>query len=262
MVEKHCLQCGKPYLAVGCQKRCSEVCVTTHLKEYYKARGQVRGTVRGAYHREDNLDSNYWKDLKDSKKCWLLGLITTDGNIQAGMVRFHIQKKDVDVLTTIKNLVGGGGLIQNTPTGVNYKVCSTEWTKDLLALGITPNKSLTVPWINTPYPNDYVRGLMDGDGCISVVDGATPVPEFMGASKLLMLGFYEWLKGEGYDPVQKERVTYTGTTLYRVRLRIKDVYGFLSEVYYQPPTIQRKWDRAQKAISLSAGSSNLSYEIR
>lgn len=48
------------------------------------------------------------------------------------------------------------------------QIGSKSWFEDLLALGLTPHKSLTLsfPKVPEPYLGSFIRGYFDGDGCV------------------------------------------------------------------------------------------------
>jgi hypothetical protein len=249
MTTKNCLECLKPFEARGSQKCCSPECSKARLVKYETARaGQVRGpSIRTAYKRTDTLDPHFWKSIDTPEKCWLLGFLATDGNIckDPPMVRFHIQEQDKEVLELIQKLVGNVSRIHTTKTGVLLNICSAEWCRDLTKLGLGPAKSITVPWTETLYPWDYIRGLWDGDGHFHWV-GTTPVAEFYSSSWALILGLHVWLaKKANFVPDLKEKSHTDTAKHYRLRLNVADTRALTTQLYTNPClTIQRKQGRA------------------
>lgn len=99
---------------------------------------------------------------------YVLGLVATDGNIQ-GVGTLRIYQKETDLLDQVQGLMGSSfpydlcGSKKNPIPTLRYH--SRRLVQDLVNLGVHPNKSLTlqVP-LHVPFPQDYIRGVFDGDG--------------------------------------------------------------------------------------------------
>ena len=118
---------------------------------------------------------NKRKELKiEGANLWyLVGLITTDGCLSSDGRHIDITSKDYEFLQGIKNLIG----IENK-IGIKYgskkqkafriQIANRNFYDFLLSIGLTQNKSLTLKEINVPnkYFVDFLRGVIDGDGCI------------------------------------------------------------------------------------------------
>lgn len=117
-----------------------------------------------------------------SNMAYILGFITADGHIDDNKrfrLVFGLAKKDVSILNFIKN-----ELCPNKQIGyrkikvrnkyhdiVTFDVSSKRIISDLQRLGITRRKTSNeiLPSIPKKYSGDYLRGLFDGDGCLSYV---------------------------------------------------------------------------------------------
>lgn len=108
-----------------------------------------------------------------SNSFYLLGAYITDGTIKTTKRRksFSITSKDRDWLESIRNI-----LCPNKPLYQNgncyilqiFDIKSLNW---LLSYGCVPNKSLTLSLqkdIPDQYKADFIRGVIDGDGCVSL----------------------------------------------------------------------------------------------
>lgn len=113
---------------------------------------------------------------EDALSYYLLGAFITDGNIcqdksRTNSYKISLCSKDLDWLELIQNSLGGDGTIRK-----NHKSAFTLWLygKDIYDWFISnncgPNKSLTqeLPSVPDIYLQDFLRGCMDGDGCISL----------------------------------------------------------------------------------------------
>jgi hypothetical protein len=104
---------------------------------------------------------------------YVLGYWFADGNMYfqkgAGGYFVSIGSKDSDHLQRICDAIGVGTLKRKTRSDVHELViCRKEMFNDLLRLGGTTRKSLTVTWPHVPseFLVDFIRGYIDGDGSL------------------------------------------------------------------------------------------------
>jgi len=115
------------------------------------------------------------KDLNitGSNLWYLVGLITSDGCLSSDGRHIDITAKDHEFLERIKNATGIDNKI-----GIKYgvkrqrafhiQIGNKNFYNFLLMIGLTPKKSLTLGSLNVSRKHfvDFLRGLIDGDGCI------------------------------------------------------------------------------------------------
>jgi hypothetical protein len=109
-----------------------------------------------------------------AEMAYVLGYWFADGNMYfqpgAGGYFISIGSKDVEHLATLREVIGAGNLARITGSDV-YKlvICRKEMYTDLLRLGGTERKSLTLTWPDVPeaFLADFVRGYVDGDGSLT-----------------------------------------------------------------------------------------------
>jgi len=115
------------------------------------------------------------KDLKiEGQNLWyLVGLITSDGSLSKDGRHIDVTSKDREFLETLveKLKMSNKVCIKNRGTNkeaYHIQVSNKNFYDFLLSLGLTPNKSLTLGALNVPdkFFVDFLRGLIDGDGCI------------------------------------------------------------------------------------------------
>ncbi len=115
------------------------------------------------------------KDLgiKGSALWYLVGLITSDGSLSKDGRHIDITSKDREYLLGLKEYTG----LQNNVTAksgsmgqIAYHIqfANRDFYDFLLGIGLMPRKSLILKEIRTEesYFADFVRGVIDGDGCI------------------------------------------------------------------------------------------------
>lgn len=130
------------------------------------------------------VNENYFQAIDTENKAYFLGLLSADGYIidcKKGQYRVGIslQEKDVEILYAMKNDMNFDGKIlyrkkrnKNWQATYSIQISSNKMANDLISLGVTPRKSLnleypTINQIPEIFMRDYIRGLFDGDGCIT-----------------------------------------------------------------------------------------------
>lgn len=220
------------------------------------------------YHFEERI----FKDIDTEEKAYWLGFITADGCIEDmkrikkdGSVyhnyrlRFLLSSKDETHLIKFKKWLGDLNLpIKNRTTKLNgydkiyhmseLKVCCKQLALDLMDKGVLPNKSTK----EKPYYNisdnlirHYIRGILDGDGCIlKTID--YPKITIVGSQELM-----NWIKDKvGYGCVYRD---HTSINLYSFNIHKKrDVYNFLEWIYKDSHIfLDRKYEIYQEHIKFS-----------
>jgi len=105
---------------------------------------------------------------------YVLGYWFADGNMysQRSCKSYvvSIGSKDVGHLEALRGIIGVGKLTRITGSDVfKLVICRKEMFDDLLRLGGTERKSLTLAWPEVPveYLAHFVRGYVDGDGSLT-----------------------------------------------------------------------------------------------
>lgn len=125
--------------------------------------------------RQYTLNENYFKEVDNSNKAYILGFIYADGSISLnkGSLVICISEKDKEILNFIKEELNySGNITTKIVRGGNYSllnIVSKQLVLDLIKLGVVPNKtysSNTLPIIPNDFYWDMLRGFFDGDGSI------------------------------------------------------------------------------------------------
>lgn len=143
-----------------------------------------RGVKRRGYsecQRQYALDENFFANIDSEAKAYWLGFITADGNVgsnrKQGFLTVNLQITDrAHLEKMVAHLQSELPLLEYEFLHYNgrlQKVCraafnSRKLSDDLIKLGVTPRKSLTVrPWSGpAELMPHYWRGAFDGDGTI------------------------------------------------------------------------------------------------
>lgn len=126
---------------------------------------------QSGYH--TNCDQNYFEQIDNPHKAYLLGFITADGAIVNNILSIEVHDKDIEVLEYAKEQINPKATITKCKRRSTSKICfaAKKIGKDLAKYGVVQNKSKTIKKVPTDlipqkYLKYYFRGLIDGDGCI------------------------------------------------------------------------------------------------
>lgn len=133
------------------------------VRDYTKTRYSRKGRHK--------IDINFFKKIDTEEKAYFLGIMFSDGSISQN--QFYLKLKDEDVVTKFKKALKCDYPIKHNETPYyNYiiEISSKEMCNDLINLGCTINKTKTIqfPNIDECFYRHFIRGFMDGDGCIRV----------------------------------------------------------------------------------------------
>jgi|GEM_PF-5408463 len=145
-----------------CQNKCRTQSSPYCEKHYYRLR---RTGTANEKERKYSVNEKAF-DRLNHDKCWLLGLIWSDGNISYN--RLQISSKDKQMLDAAERIIGGSGCV--IPHGKKYWALSFSNKRivdKLRSLGLQEAKSLTIGWpqLSDSQEWHFMRGVFDGDGC-------------------------------------------------------------------------------------------------
>jgi hypothetical protein len=130
-------------------------------------------TLRKTDNMKNNQKYHYNTDVfynEDDISYYLLGAFITDGTIGQSGFYSILTSVDVDWLEIIAKIISPTLLPQSNNNKVKrLKISNKEITTWFQSHGCLPAKSLTVklPQIPDEYFRDFLRGCIDGDGCIT-----------------------------------------------------------------------------------------------
>ena len=107
---------------------------------------------------------------------YAVGLITTDGSLSSDGRHITFVSKDIDLIKTFKRCLGINNRITPKKSGYSNKIYNkiqfgnVKFFRWLLKVGLMPNKTKIIGKLCLPdkYMPDFLRGHLDGDGCIRV----------------------------------------------------------------------------------------------
>jgi hypothetical protein len=206
---------------------------------------------------------------------YVVGVLTTDGNLSKDGRHIAIKSADLQLLRTIKKCLNLSNKITKTKNDgwakksyYRLQFSKVQFYRWLLKIGLFPNKTYTIGTLCIPdqYFCDFLRGHLDGDGDIDVYKdyyNTFKNPKyiydrifvrFRSASREHM----EWLRSKIFNilsikgHLNEERRNNSKTTMWILKFGKKDSLKLLSWLYYSPnvPCLKRKRKIAEKFIRI------------
>lgn len=213
-----------------------------------------------------NCDEDYFEQINNPHKAYLLGFITADGAVVNDYLSIEVQSKDRGLIEFAQKQINPKASI--TPihyittriadNGQTYTKVKNDFRiafsakkigQDLQKYGVVQNKSKTLTHVPVELiPNNllpfYFRGLIDGDGCIhkdgkvSIYSGSKPFIEdvqkvLIEQAGVSQLGIYQ---GTSYFITWGSKIDKTKLFEY--------LYQDLNATYYYP----RKYERLKNNL--------------
>lgn len=197
-----------------------------------------------------------------SRIAYVVGLITTDGNLSTDGRHLDITSNDVQLLETAKKCLGINNRITSKISGYTGKrscwhiqfgnVIFYKW---LLKIGLMPNKTKKVGVLKIPnkYFFDFLRGHLDGDGCIrKYQDPVYP------NSQRLYIRFYSasinhlnWLQEKLNNLLKIHGYIVPGARVFSLTFAKKESLKLLLKIYpnAKVPCLKRKYKIVESLLT-------------
>lgn len=124
------------------------------------------------------VNSDFFDNINENS-CYILGLLYADGCVcsKYNRIILGLIKSDYDILNKINNLIQPEKPISIRKVKKNncqdmyvLTINDNKIREKLISIGCTPRKSLTLKWplnyVNDENLSHFIRGYLDGDGCI------------------------------------------------------------------------------------------------
>jgi hypothetical protein len=228
------------------------------------------------------VDSNAFL-CENDVSFYLLGAYMTDGNIndKKHHISFSISSKDIDWIELIRSIISPIKPIYISKRSEHYTftVSDIDAMNWLISYGCTPRKSYNLELrkdIPIQYHRDFIRGLIDGDGCISyapydkIKNGKTY--HYMKTSMYLCSVskiFLDTIKSMipdtincavynlgMHDSMIQGKIIHSTCDIYRLQFNDSNAKKLLQWLYYLDHKISmpRKNQKAQSIMAPSLGS--------
>jgi hypothetical protein len=170
-------------------------------KQLNRSIHSIRGKRRQYYRKYNSavrysMDMNFFKAWTD-EKAYVLGFIYADGCVQKSKSgsELKIKIKDHKLLEKINIIMKSNYPIRSQKSSIGFiyslSITRKEIVEDLLKLGLTPKKSLTMQFPDIPsvYLFHFIRGYFDGDGNTGISKNYLII-EFTSGSKVFLQKLY------------------------------------------------------------------------
>tara|TARA_Y100000034_G_C6867917_1_gene395775 strand:+ start:351 stop:1169 length:819 start_codon:yes stop_codon:yes gene_type:complete len=157
----------------------------TSIKNYLHKNNCYVYKNPNAFKKKYSCNDQYFAKINDPIKAYWLGFIITDGCITKNRLAIFLQRRDEGHLELFKSDIQSNGKIiriKKKAAGIVTKYNKYEFydqsylgiyskilTSDLAKYGVIPNKTYSVKYpknISPEFHRDFIRGVVDGDGCI------------------------------------------------------------------------------------------------
>lgn len=227
---------------------------------------QIRPNNENKVHIKKNRD--YFSEINTNDKAYFLGLLYADGSVREGGYSFKIvvHKKDIDVveklrdkifLEKLNDRIKGG--IEEGDKYIRLSVSDVKMVSDLVRHGCTPNKTFTIRFPNVIskefYP-DFIRGVMDGDGCIYIAKNNKTIKVDFTSNYEFVKDLKTIIESCGFrcgKPIQRKKNKLTGAIQITGR---ENVIKFLDWLYAgDGPHMNRKYEKYQQIKAIEEAKS-------
>ena len=208
------------------------------------------------------VNEDYFKKWS-SNMAYILGFILADGCIIEGTyggysdaLKFGVKTRDVDILKKIKQELASEHAISlvKANDAAHFTITSQKIVDDLKVLGISYRKSLREKIPNVPhkYIRDFIRGVVDGDGSISLNKRGYATLSICGGEETLTFIRNHFLsKFDIYSKIgQRKRSKDKKSYLFSIAYRSNSAKTLLEYLYINANLyLERKFKLVKRALS-------------
>lgn len=157
------------------------------------------------------FDDTVFESITTEEQAYWLGFLYADGSVSstANTVELSLQASDVKHLIKFKHFLGfkEDKYIYLDNFRCRLRFSNKKVKQNLCALGCVPQKTLiltfpTVDQVPKPFVKDFIRGYVDGDGCIHIRRNGLPYLQIAGTEAFLqgLLDATGWKRNKVYTP--------------------------------------------------------------
>jgi transcriptional regulator with XRE-family HTH domain len=219
------------------------------------------GNVKEVTLQKNKLNENFFKGWSN-QMAYVLGVIYTDGNLRSGVLkdpassdtlrvgRLTVSQKEPELLQKILNLMECDAKLLFRKREVFKKGVAGQLYyfhinndgvyDDLIALGLLPNKSLTMKFPDVPreYVRHFVRGCWDGDGSVYFEKRDNRIKaSYVSGSKKFIEAMVGALRDDGFL-IKTIYTNKSKTPSYYFRLNTSEMPAFYKYLYDNVPDTQ------------------------
>lgn len=193
--------------------------------------------------RKYNSDIHIFKRVDtDPFAAYLYGIIVTDGNINKELRSVTLQVGNKDSMWMYYLACRLGVPLHWYNGYPHWSINSVEAANDLVDMGVCPNKTTDTQEVYTPVlHNDFIRGLIDGDGCVFINDTGIGGLSFGNTNRQLVKLIHKDLTqiGSRLTITDKQKLPGNKThkkpykqPFYSITTKSKAIGKYLQQIYY------------------------------
>lgn len=185
-----------------------------------------------------HVDENIFKKIDTEEKAYQLGFLYTDGcvNRTSNRIELSLKEEDYEHIVKFKNFlksehkIGKKSKTIKDKTYISYRlgITNKNLKNDLIKHGCVPNKTkiLQFPKLNKKLVKHFIRGYLDGDGCITHQTTSKMSLEILGTEDFLraILDYYKF-------PSEKYIYTFKHSDINRLMLSGKNAFKVIDDLY-------------------------------
>jgi len=143
------------------------------------------GKERAVNKRKYTVDESFFETIDTPEKAYVMGWFYSDGSnsVSPNIAKIDVTEDSVDILLKIRKTIGSNARIipmqnsansyarENAQMLYRLGIYNKRVSKQIAALGICGNMTYTrtwPKWLTEDLEPHFIRGLIDGDGCISI----------------------------------------------------------------------------------------------
>ena len=202
-------------------------------------------------------EKNYW----NPNFAYGVGLITTDGCLSSDRRHIEFTSKDLDLVESFKKCLNLKNKIGKKARGGSTIKCyhriqfgNVKLYGFLLSIGLSANKSKKLAYVRIPdnFFADFLRGVIDGDGCIDYfIHPESKERQYRIRLASASRNFLEWLKQKLTNLLEVNGSIKSASRAYQLNYCKGDSCKIANFIYYDKniPALERKYRKAKLMIT-------------
>lgn len=197
----------------------------------------------------------------NEQSCYWAGFIAADGCVYRNFLKIALQPRDHQHLSNLFHFLGSQKKSQIKRGYARFTIRSKKIKEDLFTkFNITPKKSLTLQPPNIIDNNlirHYLRGLIDGDGCLYITTDNTLRLSIVSASEKMANWLVDIFNVNFLNcnaRIRLSKYEKTGNTYYAVIVTksqsVEDIIRWLYENSDTKFRLERKFEKYQEMIAI------------
>lgn len=156
---------------------------------------KLDGIIVNNEHNRLKFDNKVFDVIDKPEKAYWLGFLFADGYVSNGEktnnIELSLKLSDKDHLIKYKKFLKAENDVKTDSFRCRFTITNKYFRERLIELGCTNNKSLTLRFpdidifSNKDLIRDFIRGYVDGDGCLCLVKGKHPQLSILGTKEFL-----------------------------------------------------------------------------